>query len=72
MCVCVYIYIYIYIYIENSSRHVGQTHFRFPKYLCMFGNECNAHQIDILDKFNANLTNTSSTPPPEGKEQYCM
>ena len=35
--------------IENSSGYTGQTHSRFPKYLCMFDTEWNAHQIDILD-----------------------
>ena len=35
--------------IGSSSRHIGQTHSRFPKYLWMFDTERNEHQIDILD-----------------------
>ena len=36
----------------------------------MFDAECNAHQSDIVNNFfiNANLTNTSSTLPPEVKK----
>ena len=33
----------------NSSRYIGQTHSRIPKYLWVCGTEWNAHQIDILD-----------------------
>ena len=61
----IYIYIYIYylfritivherelnyyIHIGNSSGYMGETHSQFPKYLCMFDTEWNAHQIKILD-----------------------
>ena len=61
----IYIYIYIYylcritivherelnyyIHIGNSSGYMGETHSQFPKYLCMFDTEWNAHQINILD-----------------------
>ena len=34
---------------RSSSGYIGQTHWRFPKYLWMFETKWNAHQIDILD-----------------------
>ena len=36
-------------HIGNSSRYIGQTRSRFPKYLWMFDTECNVHQTDMLD-----------------------
>ena len=54
--------------IGNSFGHIGQIHSRFQKYLWMFDTEWNAHQIDILYNSLSNLTNTSSTPPPEGEK----
>ena len=55
--------------IGNSSEHIGQNHSRFPKYLWMFDTEWNPHQIEIY-WINNNLTNTSATPPPEGKKKH--
>ena len=60
--------------IGNSSGHIGQTHSRFPKYLWMFAlNEMHIKLTSlIICLINDNLINTSSTPPPEGKKQYCI
>ena len=65
------IYIYIYIYIRNKSCDIPTNSF-FPK---MHVSECltlnswiNAHRIGFLGSINDNLTNTSSTPPPEVKK----
>ena len=53
--------------IRNSPGHIEQTHSR--KYWWMFDTEWKAHQTDILDHLlNDNLSNTSSTPPSEGKK----
>ena len=57
------------IHIGNNSGHIGQTLIRFPKCLWIFNTEWNAHEIGILIicSINDNLTNTSSTLPPEVK-----
>ena len=50
--------------IGNSSKHIGRTHSQFPKYLWMHIKLTSL----IICLINDNLTNTLSTPPPEGKK----
>ena len=66
-CVCAHI--------GNSSKHIGQTHPRFPKYLWMFDTECNVHQIDIFDNwfdYSQSYQRVINTSTWRKKTIYCI
>ena len=57
--------------IGNSSGYIRQTHSRFPKYLTLNERHIQLTSL-IICLINNNLTNTSSTPPPEGEKKTVL
>ena len=57
--------------IRNSSRHIGQTHLRFPKYLRIFDTEMHIKLATlIICLIYDNIINTSSPPKGEKTVSY--
>ena len=70
----IYVYIYIYIYIVSSIGHIGQT-IHDSQNVCgsLALNEMHIELASlIICLINYNLTNTSSSPPPELKKESIM